>query len=269
MLLTCPSCETSFRIKPDALGPAGRTVRCARCHTSWFAVPEGAERELAMAEATAFEAGLASLGAVPSTDRTAWEERSAANEDAPSLVPDVSPDARPAPPEDAREAESKLVRRARPLRPAPRKTQGRNIGVVALIAVGVFLVAVIAGRATIVRTIPDIAGLYAAAGLPVNLRGLEFRSVRTASEIQDGISVLVIEGEVVNITKHAVEVPRVRLSVLGTGGHELYSWTTLLPRSTLSEDEKVPFRSRLASPPPDGREVLVRFLTRSDLINSH
>ena len=65
-----------------------------------------------------------------------------------------------------------------------------------------------------------------------------------------------------------VEVPRVRLAVLGAGGQELYSWTALLPRSTLSEDEKVPFRSRLASPPSEGREVLVRFLTRSDLTNS-
>jgi hypothetical protein len=83
--------------------------------------------------------------------------------------------------------------------------------------------------------------------------------------MQDGISVLVIEGEVVNVVKRAVEVPRVRLSVIGAGGQELYSWTTLLPRSTLSEDEKVSFRSRLASPPPEGREVLVRFLTRSDL----
>ena len=58
MLLICPSCETSFRIKPDALGTTGRTVRCARCHKSWFAMPEGAEREPAMAETAAIEAAL-------------------------------------------------------------------------------------------------------------------------------------------------------------------------------------------------------------------
>jgi predicted Zn finger-like uncharacterized protein len=275
MLLICPSCETSFRVKPDALGPAGRTVRCARCHTSWFAAPEGMEREPAMAETPAIEAASKSLPAIPSNDPVnhpvnhpvSWREPLAESEPAPPLVPDGFHPMTPALPEDIVEAESKPARRALPPRPAPRKASRKGLGIAAFAAAGALVVAAIAARATIVRAIPDLAGLYAAAGLPVNLRGLEFRDVRTTSETQDGIAVLVIEGEVANVAKHAVEVPRVRLAVLGTGGQELYSWTALLPRSTLSEDEKVSFRSRLASPPPEGREVLVRFLTRSDLTN--
>lgn len=270
MLLTCPSCETSFRVKPDVLGPAGRTVRCARCHASWFAMPAGIEREPAMAEAPASEAASTS-SLVPANDPVFWREPLAESEAAPSLVPDIFPDMRPAPPEQAGEAvevERKPARRALPPRPAPRKSSRKGLGVAILAAAGALVVAAIAARASVVRAIPDLAGVYAAAGLPVNLRGLEFREVRTSSETQDGIAVLVIEGEVVNVAKHAVEVPRVRLAVLGASGQELYSWTALLPRSTLSEDEKVPFRSRLASPPSEGREVLVRFLTRSDLTNS-
>ncbi len=271
MLLTCPSCETSFRVKPDVLGPAGRTVRCARCHASWFAMPEGIEREPAMAEAPASEAASTCSLVVPSNDSVFWREPLAESEAAPSLVPDIFPDMRPAPPEEAVEAvevERKPARRALPSRSAPRKSSRKGLGVAILAAAGALVVAAIAARASVVRAIPDLAGVYAAAGLPVNLRGLEFREVRTTSETQDGIAVLVIEGEIVNVAKHAVEVPRVRLAVLGAGGQELYSWTALLPRSTLSEDEKVPFRSRLASPPSEGREVLVRFLTRSDLTNS-
>jgi len=268
MLLTCPSCETSFRVKPDVLGPAGRTVRCARCHASWFAMPEGIERERAMADAPASEAASTSLLVVPSNDPVFWREPLAECEAAPSLVPDIFPELRPAPPEEAAEVERKPARRALPPRSAPRKSSRKGLGVAILAAAGALVVAAIAARASVVRAIPDLAGVYAAAGLPVNLRGLEFREVRTTSETQDGIAVLVIEGEVVNVAKHAVEVPRVRLAVLGVGGQELYSWTALLPRSTLSEDEKVPFRSRLASPPSEGREVLVRFLTRSDLTNS-
>jgi predicted Zn finger-like uncharacterized protein len=269
MLLTCPSCETSFRVKPDALGPSGRTVRCARCHTNWFAAPEGVEREPAMAQVPAIGAGLASLPVIPSNDPISWREPLAENEPAPPLVPmpNELPPMAPALHEDAAEAEIKPVRRALPPRPAPRKASRKGLGVATLAVAAALVVLAIAARASIVRAIPDLAGLYAAVGLPVNLRGLEFRDVRTTSETQDGIAVLVIEGEVANIAKHAVEVPRVRLAVLGTGGQELYSWTALLPRSTLSEDEKVSFRSRLASPPPEGREVLVRFLTRSDLTN--
>ena len=272
MLLTCPSCETSFRVKPDALGSAGRTVRCARCHTNWFAMPEGMEREPAMAEMPALEAASTSLPALPANDSVndsiSWREPLAQSEPAPPLVPDGFHSMASALSEDAATLESKPARRALPPRPAPRKASRKGLGVAALAAAGALVVAAIAARSTVVRAIPDLAGVYAAVGLPVNLRGLEFRDVRTTSETQDGIAVLVIEGEVANVAKHAVEVPRVRLAVLGAGGQELYSWTTLLPRSTLSEDEKVSFRSRLASPPPEGREVLVRFLTRSDLTNS-
>jgi hypothetical protein len=75
----------------------------------------------------------------------------------------------------------------------------------------------------------------------------------------------VIEGEVVNVTRRPVEVPRLRLAVIGPDARELYSWTALLPRSVLSEGEKLPFRSRLASPPAEGKQVMVRFLTRLDL----
>jgi predicted Zn finger-like uncharacterized protein len=265
MLLTCPSCETSFRVKPDALGPSGRTVRCARCHTSWFAAPEEAERELATAETAASAAHPTSLSVIPPNDPISWHEPFAENEAAPTLVPEsIQP--MPSPPaEDAVEVERKPAHRVRPSRPPRRKPSRKGLAVALVAAAAAFVVTGIAARGTVVRAIPDLAGFYAAAGLPVNLRGLEFRDVRTTSETQDGIAVLVIEGDVVNVAKHTVEVPRVRLAVLGNTGQELYSWTALLPRSTLSEEEKVSFRSRLASPPTEGREVLVRFLTRNDL----
>ena len=37
MLIACPNCSTSYKIDPASLGEAGRTVRCARCKTKWFA----------------------------------------------------------------------------------------------------------------------------------------------------------------------------------------------------------------------------------------
>jgi predicted Zn finger-like uncharacterized protein len=265
MLLACPSCETSFRVNPEALGPNGRTVRCARCHTSWFASPEGVEREPAMAEAAAVEVAAADRPVAAADDPISWHEAPEEGEAAPPLAPEASVDIATETHDDPPETENAPAPRATPRRPAPRKKSRKGLGIAAVAALGAFAVLAIAARTAVVRAIPDLGRAYAAVGLPVNLRGLEFRDVHTTSETQDGIIVLVIEGEVVNVAQHAVEVPRVRLAVLGTGGQELYSWTTLLPRSMLGEDEKVSFRSRLASPPPDGREVLVRFLTRSDL----
>lgn len=41
MIITCPSCQTQYRIQPAALGAAGRTVRCAGCGHRWFVEPPG------------------------------------------------------------------------------------------------------------------------------------------------------------------------------------------------------------------------------------
>lgn len=269
MVLTCPSCETSFRVAPEALGPSGRMVRCARCHTSWFAAAPDEPRELVTAEAPAMEAAadVEVVAVVPA--EPAWQDAPRESEIAPPIAPDVLQDALHAaadePAEEASETQSEPTRRVLPPRPATRKSSRQSLAVATFAAVAAFAVLAVTARGVVVRAVPSLGGLYAAIGMPVNLRGLEFRSVRTTSETQDGIAVLVIEGDVVNITRKMVEVPRLRLAVLGNGGQELYAWTTLLPRSTLAEDEKVSFRSRLASPPSDGKEVLVRFLTRNDL----
>lgn len=40
MLIVCPNCATSYLIDPNSVGSAGRTVRCARCKTTWFAAQQ-------------------------------------------------------------------------------------------------------------------------------------------------------------------------------------------------------------------------------------
>jgi hypothetical protein len=119
-------------------------------------------------------------------------------------------------------------------------------------------------RAAVVRHFPQTASLYAAVGLPVNLRGLFFENVRSTGEFHDGVTVLVVEGTIVNLTRHTLEVPRLRLALRNNLGHEVYAWTALPTKTTLGSGNGLPFRARLASPPPDGRDVIVRFFNRRD-----
>jgi predicted Zn finger-like uncharacterized protein len=49
MLIACPSCSTSYMSEPASLGPGGRTVRCARCKTTWFADASNTMPEMAAA----------------------------------------------------------------------------------------------------------------------------------------------------------------------------------------------------------------------------
>lgn len=40
MIVSCPSCNLRFLVANDALGEAGRTVRCGSCGHKWFQAPE-------------------------------------------------------------------------------------------------------------------------------------------------------------------------------------------------------------------------------------
>jgi hypothetical protein len=121
-------------------------------------------------------------------------------------------------------------------------------------------------RGDVVRLLPQTAALYAKLGIPVNLRGLTFENIKMSKETLDGVPVLVVEGSIVNVAGKAVEVPRLRLAVRNDSKNEIYAWTTLPARALLGPAEVLPFRSRLASPPAEARDVLVRFFNRNDMV---
>ena len=278
MQLACPSCHTAFLVDPVELGSEGRTVRCTRCRTSWFARPQDVA-VLSLELKTAFE----ELAESAPGDAITAEAPPVAM--LPQVVPwndtvmveiNLSPSIAPGEPQtDANTIGGPMPSLVIPPRPVARLRRAKANATprqqrifIAVSLASIAFITAIGLRATVVRAAPELAGLYAAIGLPVNLRGLEFTEIKTTHEIQDGIPVLVIEGEVMNVTRQPVEVPRLRLAVLGPDARELYAWTALLPRSVLPEGEKLSFRSRLASPPAEGKQVLVRFLTRFDLTAS-
>ena len=41
MVVTCPNCRSRYAVDPLKIGPAGRTVECARCHHQWHQKVEG------------------------------------------------------------------------------------------------------------------------------------------------------------------------------------------------------------------------------------
>jgi predicted Zn finger-like uncharacterized protein len=264
MQLSCPACHTAFHVQPSALGPEGRTVRCVRCRNTWFARPEDLHEAPALAEILAEgEAEEKTFPAEPALIPPVvvpWNDMVMVEVDGPSIVPggaEISvPAVRagPPPPDSA------------PIRPrvARRSVRETRLGLVALL-LGALVVVGVTAREPLVRALPGLASFYAAIGLPVNLRGIEFSNLRTSSEMQDGTPVLVIEGEIVNPSRYTRDLPRLRFGVEASDGRELYTWTALLPREALLGRESFTFRSRLASPPEGSERVTVRFLHRTDL----
>jgi predicted Zn finger-like uncharacterized protein len=136
-------------------------------------------------------------------------------------------------------------------------------GILVLVVVDAILVG---WRNDIVRALPQTASFYALFGLPVNLRGLTFEGVVTTMEQHEGIPILVVEGSIVNGARKIVEVPRLKFIVRNAARQEIYSWTAVPSRSSLPPGEALGFRTRLASPPPDARDLILRFLTRRDVV---
>jgi len=181
--------------------------------------------------------------------------------DAPSLVPQDEPASSAASEPD--EIENFTARRKR--QQARRKQARSSSRWTALILVlFAFNVALIGARSEVVRFLPQTASLFAAVGLPVNLRHLKFENMRISKETQEGLSALIIEGTIVSTTGRQTEVPRLRFAARDSAGQEVYTWTALPGRSILGPGETLDFRSRFVSPPANAVDVVVRFASAQE-----
>jgi predicted Zn finger-like uncharacterized protein len=106
----------------------------------------------------------------------------------------------------------------------------------------------------------------AVAAIAVPGATLEFRDVvaeAVAPEVGqgNGSAELLVSGEIANLADHDVTVPHLEILVRNGEEQVLASWTIAPPRPDLGPGEAVRFETRLASPPPDGRQVRVHFTT--------
>jgi predicted Zn finger-like uncharacterized protein len=164
----------------------------------------------------------------------------------------------------AQDIESVAARRVRSKRASLRWPLSHlQTGILALALLDTILVG---WRSDVVRALPQTASFYSLLGLPVNLRGLVFDNVATVTEQHEGVPILVVEGNVVNTARKNEDVPRLKFIVRNAAQHEIYSWTAVPVRASLPPGEGVGFRTRLASPPADARDVVVRFINRRDLV---
>jgi predicted Zn finger-like uncharacterized protein len=287
MHIVCPHCTTSYAVNPATLGEAGRTVRCARCKEVWLARPEDAIE--AAAAPALVEAGHSSrernLAAEWNAAADDGADGNAPHVESPSIAggwqtddeassPDGKADwialVRDAGEIDAAEHEPRGawfgdVLKRKP--PQQSRSRFRSLGGLStsVVAMGALVVALLVWRADVVRLLPQTASFYKMAGLNVNLRGVTFKDVKVSTETVEGKPVLVIEGMIVGETKKAVDLPRLRFSVRDAQGAEIYAWNTVLDQTTLKPGDHAWFKSRLASPPAEGKSIDIRFFNKRDI----
>ncbi len=197
--------------------------------------------------------------------------------EAPAIVPEATGAVQPPVENDVHEQVQETNERVsdietlaapRARRKAKRRSQIWPLSLLQSIVLGLLVVdSILVGwRNDVVRILPQTAPLYAAMRLPVNLSGLSFDHLTTRLESQDGIPILVVQGNIVNATGIVRDVPRLKLAIRNAAKQEVYTWTTAPPLWRLSPYQAVGFLTRLSSPPADGRDVLVRFFTRRDVV---
>ncbi|MCE2493572.1 MAG: zinc-ribbon domain-containing protein [Alphaproteobacteria bacterium] len=253
MILTCPSCEARFNVEPEALLPNGRTVRCGKCGHTWKEMPpEDMPKRVEEIEPPA--------PVVPEPDDIdSHPEYGNVGDDAirsgddHTGVPGIEDDFE-LPAHTPRMRSRRRQRRTRSL--GPMVTWSAIVGIIAIIFGGGFF-----ARDEIIDTWPPATMLYGMVGLaPEPGFGLELRTEASIQARDGDMEVLVIRGEVVNISSRPRIVPTLQGSLLDAGQNEIHSWTFSIVPEELAPGESGTFNTRVPNPPEGVQRVQVAFV---------
>lgn len=275
MIITCPNCQTRYRVASDALSAAGRQVQCATCTQTWMATPsfppppdpfddpdpDDDELGFRADEDTLFgEADETMLDAA----FIAEEERENGPPEPVREAPMLRPRDRGIDGVLVRERMDELAKRRNAvIRKLPMARFRRAARVVLVLTMVTSVAAGIWLRTDIVRNYPEMDALYRLLGLGTNVIGLQISDLNTLRTTRDGNPVIVVHAEVSNTTTGLVFVPNVLVSLLGADRQVIYEWSvtpsvrSILPGDVLSID------TQLTSPPAGVETVRLSFVKGS------
>jgi hypothetical protein len=134
------------------------------------------------------------------------------------------------------------------------------VGWLIAVLVALVLASAVIGRDEIVATFPASAVAYQKLGLPVTVQlGLQFEGVTSKRLDEGGVSVLVVEGAIVNVTGQDRPVPPIRITLLDGGGRQLQEELFRAKDEELEAGAKTSFSGRVVNPAERARNFSVTF----------
>lgn len=241
MILTCPNCSTRYKIKDDAVSENGRTVRCSKCSTTWFVTAEPDTLSLEdqiLPELTELK--------TPGRDHNQLgppERENEINKQMESPAPEV-----PGAHVSIRDKADQ------------KRRHRRMFGVTMIWVTTIALLALAAAlafffRQPIVEKFPQTSALYEAFNIKVTATGLILDPPKTEYVQVDGISHLVVNGTVQNLTKERKTIPLVKLSILNRHDEEITHWFVQPNPKNVGPKGYVKFAAEFPNPPVDAASL--------------
>lgn len=251
MILTCPACAKRYLIADTAIGPAGRSVRCAACSHGWHQPPpaEDVRHDLVAAPEAAPPAPPAATPepiTAPPPPPPSWSEP----------VRATAPPIRASAPELDDRPPSRFTAERQPRRnPEPLWTAAAVIVALALVALILMLKPGGIGGIDLGKRIAPVhegTALRIAAYDPIWGR------------IVDGRTVLTINGRIDNPARQELPVPPLRARVRDRDGLLVASWTTAAPLTELPAGASIGFDTAAIDLPAGAATVAIELSTPRD-----
>lgn len=297
MILVCPNCSSRFKVKPEALGDAGRTVRCAKCGNKWHAGRE----DLIDPEDVKSLSAAAQTGKQPAAKK-AVAKKAAAQKTAAPKAPE--PEEPPPPPTDepgddfadqgpddmGPEDDDDLG--APPPPPmmdgpepppipseadfAPRSTvpMRRKSPLAAWVVLFAIILFGSAGafvfRADIVSAYPPANKIFRTIGYPVDMlgHGLELPQPNAEAVIDGDERRLLIKGSIMNTTDETIVIPKLGGVLKDATGGILHEWVFEAEKPEAFPGETIAYESVVQNPPRGATSLEVTFKTDAEAMGA-
>lgn len=140
------------------------------------------------------------------------------------------------------------------------KRRGTLIGWLLAALSVLLLTAAVVGRNEIAARLPAAVPLYQELGLSLELPlGMEFRELSSLQRQDAGRQVLVVTGEIANVSGQQREVPPIRVALLDAERQELDFGLFDPPQPSLQPGALARFEVELGAPPPEASDYSVSF----------
>ena len=261
MFLTCPDCQTQYKLDAKNLRAGGRTVRCTNCQHIWFQTPEHRDTPPPEPPPPPPEPEVFEIEMVMAPVR---EEA--------DLLEQLSKQEAPSFGDAMREAESNIPDVIKPIQGgfevSPTAYRTIRLGATQLgffsflLLTFMSVIVLLSIRTPLVQHYPVMGSLYSAIGLTVHApgEGLRISEMSGKVEVIKSERTMRIEAKLTNLTEGEIDYPALQVTLKGPYGVAVKDWNYEAKGTKIAAGDVVPLKFDYDDVPDDGATVQIRVI---------